>query len=180
MEPIDIIFQRRSIRKFTPQAVEVEKVETLLRAAMAAPSAVNSQPWEFVVVDEIDTLKQLKKISFFSNRNAPLAIVVLGSPKKASNPAGERFWVQDCSAAMQNLLLAAVCLGLGGVWIGVHPIQGVEEKVRKVLGIPPASTPLGLALIGYPAEEKDARTRYKKDRVHWQCYGGKKSEGARS
>ena len=172
MEPIDLIFARRSIRKFTAEPVARDEVETLLRAAMAAPSAVNSQPWEFIVVDDPAIIKQLKKVSLFSNRNAPLAIVVLGSPKKAGNPAGGRFWVQDCAAAMENLLLAAVAKGLGGVWIGIHPLEGVEEKVRAILAIPRESTPFGMALIGHPAEEKTARTRYKKDKVHWQRYGG--------
>ena len=171
MEPIDIIFQRRSIRKFTSEPVSQAEVDTLLKAAMAAPSAVNSQPWEFIVVDDPAILKSLKKVSLFSNRNAPLAVVVLGSPHKARNPAGSKFWIQDCSAAMQNLLLAAVCLGLGAVWIGIHPIQGVEEKVRDLLSIPPASIPLGMALIGHPAEKKKALTRYKKQKIFWQQYG---------
>ncbi len=177
MEPIDIIFQRRSIRKFTPEAVTQAQVDTLLKAAMAAPSAVNSQPWEFIVVDDPAILKSLKQVSLFSNRNAPLAVVVLGSPQKAGNPAGMKFWIQDCSAAMENILLAAVCLGLGGVWIGIHPIQGVEEKVRELLRIPPASTPLGMALIGQPAEKKEPLTRYKPKKVHWQQYGNLHPEG---
>ncbi len=136
MEPIEIIFQRRSIRNFTPQPVTRGEIEILLKAGMAAPSAVNSQPWEFIVVNDPETLKKLKRVSLFSNRNAPLAVVVLGSPQKAGNPAGLKFWIQDCSAAMQNILLAAVSLGLGGVWIGIHPIQGVEEKVRELLAVP--------------------------------------------
>ncbi len=177
MEPIEIIFQRRSIRKFTPQGVTLAEVEILLKAAMAAPSAVNSQPWEFIVVDEPEILKKLRRVSLFSYRNAPLAVVVLGSPQRAGNPAGVKFWVQDCSAAMQNILLAAVCLGLGGVWIGIHPIKGVEEKVRSLLAIPPESTPLGMALIGHPAEQKNPRTRYKPKKVHWQQYGNLQPEG---
>jgi nitroreductase len=87
------------------------------------------------------------------------------------------YWEQDCSAAMENLLLAAVSLGLGGVWIGVHPSAGVEEKVRRILGIPQASTPLGLAMLGHPAEEKSPRTRFKSEKVHWQSYGQRFPEG---
>jgi nitroreductase len=172
MEPIDFIFNRRSIRKFTSEQVDRQQIDQLLQAAMAAPSAVNSQPWEFIVVDDPAILKTLKKVSLFSNHNAPLAIVVIGSPQKARNPAGGKFWIQDCCAAMENLLLAAVCLGLGAVWIGVHPIQGVEEKVRLTLSIPDTSIPLGIALVGYPAQVKDARTRFRKERVFWQKYGG--------
>ena len=177
MEPIEIIFHRRSIRKFTPQPVTQGEIEIFLKAAMAAPSAVNSQPWEFIVVDDPETLKKLKRVSLFSSRNAPLAIVVLGSPQKAGNPAGVKFWIQDCSAAMQNILLAAVSLGLGGVWIGIHPIKSVEEKVRSLLAIPPESTPLGMALIGHPAEQKNPRSLYKSKKVHWQQYGNPQPEG---
>ncbi len=180
MDSIDIIFKRRSIRKFTPQPVSKVDIVLLLKAAMAAPSAVNSQPWEFIIVEDPTILKSLKKVSLFSNRNAPLAVVVLGSPQKAGNPAGAKFWIQDCSAAMENILLAAVCLGMGGVWIGIHPIQGVEEKVRELLHIPSSSTPLGMALIGYPAEQKEPLTRYKPKKVYWQQYGNSEPEGSRS
>lgn len=177
MEPIEIIFQRRSIRNFTPQPVTRGEIEILLKAGMAAPSAVNSQPWEFIVVNDPETLKKLKRVSLFSNRNAPLAVVVLGSPQKAGNPAGLKFWIQDCSAAMQNILLAAVSLGLGGVWIGIHPIQGVEEKVRELLAVPAESTPLGMALIGHPAQQKNPSTRFKPKKVYWQKYGNLQHEG---
>jgi nitroreductase len=177
MQPIDIIFQRRSIRKFTSEPVTRQEIETMLKAAMAAPSAVDSQPWEFIVVDDPEVLKKLRKTSLFSNHNAPLAVVVLGSPQKAANPAGGKFWQQDCSAAMENLLLAAVGQGLGGVWIGVYPIENVEEKIRTLLNIPQASFPLGIALVGHPAQQKAPRTRYKVEKIHWQKYGQRSPEG---
>lgn len=180
MESIDFIFKRRSIRKFTAEPVSPSHQETLLKAAMAAPSAMNCQSWEFVVVDDPEVLKEVRRISPFGNHNAPLAVIVLGSPQKVLNPVGAQFWVEDCSAAMENMLLAAACLGLGGVWVGVHPINAIVSKARAVLNIPRASTPLGIAFIGHPAEEKPASTKYKEKKVHWQRYGGERLEESHS
>jgi len=167
MDNIDIFLKRRSIRRFKKDPVPADKIQQLLMAAMAAPSAVNSQPWEFVVVDDPLILKKLKEQLPLGKYNAPLAIVVVGNPRTA---VGERFWVQDCSAAMENLLLAAVSLGMGGVWIGVHPITTLVKRIRNVLGIPENATPFGVALIGFPAEKKPARSQYNEKRIHWQRY----------
>jgi len=150
-EAIDFIFQRRSIRNYSDQTVEREKIELLLKAAMAAPSAVNSQPWEFVVVTENETMDRLRERLLFGRYNAPVAIAVCGSPKVANNPAGKKYWIQDCSAAIENILIAAVALVLGTVWIGVHPIEPTERSVRQVLNIPEDVTPLGIIYVGYPA-----------------------------
>jgi len=167
---LDLIFKRRSIRQYTDQPVEREVLVQLLRAAMAAPSAVNSQPWEFVVITSPEGMDGLRKILPLGRYNAPTAIVVCGSPIRARNPAGLLFWVQDCSAAIQNILLAATGMGLGTVWIGVHPVPGLGRQVRKTLHIPPHVTPLGVIYVGYPAEEKTSRTRYNESRVHWGVY----------
>jgi nitroreductase len=167
---LDLIFKRRSIRQYTAQPVEKEVLVQLLRAAMAAPSAVNSQPWEFVVITSPDGIQKLGRILPLGRYNAPAAIVVCGSPLRARNPAGLLFWVQDCSAAIQNILLAATGMGLGSVWIGVHPVAALARQVRKILHIPPHVTPLGVVYVGYAAEEKEARTRYREDRVHWDVY----------
>jgi len=169
-EVIDFIFQRRSIRNYSDQTVEPEKIELLLKAAMAAPSAANSQPWEFVVVTENEIMDRLRERLLFGRYNAPVAIAVCGSPKVASNPAGKKFWIQDCSAAIENILIAAVGLGLGTVWIGVYPIEPTERSVRQVLNIPEDVTPLGIIYVGYPAETKEARTRFNERLVHWQQY----------
>jgi nitroreductase len=167
---LETIFQRRSIRKFTDQPVEAEKIDLLLKAAMSAPSAMNCKPWEFIVVTDPEKLSQFRKRLIFGNRNAPAAIVVCGNPSLSANPAARLFWVQDCSLAGENILLAAVSLGLGTVWIGVHPVAEFVRVVRDVAGIPKHTTPLGLLYIGYPAEEKPARTQYDEKRVHWQKY----------
>jgi nitroreductase len=170
---LETIFRRRSIRKYTDQPVELEKLGLLLHAAMSAPSAMNCKPWEFVVVTDPEKLAQFRKRLIFGNRNAPVAIVVCGNPSLSANPAARLFWVQDCSNAAENILIAAASLGLGTVWVGVHPVAGFVRVVREIAGIPKHVTPLGLIYVGYPAEEKPARTQYDEKRVHQEMYGKK-------
>ena len=170
---LEIIFHRRSIRKYTGQSVEPEKLDLLLKAAMAAPSGMNCKPWEFVVVTDPNTLAQFRKRLLFGNRNAPAAIVVCGNPSLSINPAARLFWVQDCSAATENILIAAVSLGLGTVWVGIHPVADFVRVVREITGLPKHVTPLGLLYVGYPTEEKPARTQYKPGCVHMNTYGKK-------
>jgi len=167
---LNTIFRRRSIRKYTHQPVEPEKLESLLQAAMAAPSAMNCKPWEFVVVTDPEKLAQFRKRLIFGNRNAPVAIVVCGNPSLSANPAARLFWVQDCSLAGENILIAAASLGLGTVWVGVHPVGGFIRIVREITGLPKHVTPLGLIYVGYPAEEKPARTQYDEKRIHREKY----------
>ncbi len=171
---LDIIMKRRSIRRYVDRPVEPEMLNMLLQAAMAAPSAMNSQPWEFVVVTEKEKMDQLRSVLLFGQYNAPAAIIVCGSSKVAGNAAHNLFWVQDCSAALENILIAAAGMGLGTVWIGTHPVKPNVDAVRMVLKIPRRITPLGVVYVGYPAEEKRPRTQYKEERVHWQQYSGKK------
>ncbi|MGA9399105.1 MAG: nitroreductase family protein [Anaerolineaceae bacterium] len=175
IDKIDFILKRRSIRRFEDRPVEVEKITLLLKAGMAAPSAVNSQPWEFVIISEEPLLKQLRAALEYGKMQAPLIIAVLGSPKVASSFAGETYWVQDCSAAVENILIAAANLDLGAVWVGVYPRPRKMEAVRKILDIPNDVLPLCLLHIGYPAEDKPPHTKYKEDRIHWQQYKSDKS-----
>ena len=167
---LDFIFRRRSIRKYTTRPVEPEKLDLLLQAGMAAPSAMNCKPWEFVVVTDPQKLAGFRKRLIFGDRNAPAAIVVCGNPRLSANPAARLFWVQDCSAATENILVAAAGLGLGTVWVGVHPVAEFVRVVRDVAGLPKHVTPLNLIYVGYPAEEKPARTQYDASRVHRETY----------
>jgi nitroreductase len=171
---LETIFHRRSVRKYTDQPVELEKLDLLLKAGMAAPSAMNCRPWEFIVVTDPEKLAQFRKRLIFGDRNAPAAIVVCGNPSLSSNPAARLFWVQDCSAAAENMLIAAVGLGLGTVWIGVHPVAGFVKTVREIMALPKKVTPLCIIYVGYPESEKPARTQYDEQRIHWQGYGEKK------
>jgi len=167
---LETIFRRRSIRRYQERPVERDLLVKLLQAAMAAPTACNSQPWEFVVVTEPGIMLELRSRLYAGKYNAPAAIVVCGNEKIANSSAGKMYWVQDCSAAMENIHIAAVGLGLGTVWIGVYPLPSVIKPVQEVLGIPETVIPLGIAYVGYPAEEKPARTQYDEHRVYWQVY----------
>ena len=173
---LESIFNRRSIRKYTDQLVEPETLDLLLKAAMAAPSAMNCRPWEFVAITDPEILAQFRKRLIFGNRNAPAAILVCGNPSLSTNPAARLFWVQDCSAAAENILIAAVSLGLGTVWVGIHPVAQFVRVAQDIIGLPKHVTPLGLLYIGYPAEEKPARTQYNEHKVYWQTYQKKKRQ----
>jgi nitroreductase len=171
-EIIDYIVQRRSVRKFRDDPVHPETLLLLLQAAMAAPTACNGQPWEFVVVTEAERLSQLRKNLRTGSYNAPAVIAVCGNPALSQSSASKRFWVQDCSAAMENLLLAAAGLDLGAVWVGVHPLRSLVRRVSEILALPEGVTPLGLAYVGHPAASPEPRTQYDAGRVHWESYGG--------
>ena len=160
MNELDFIFSRRSIRRFTAEKVSENQIKLLLEAAMAAPTAMNLQPWHFVVVEDPKQLVGLRKILPFGKMTVPLAISVCGNLGTMKRLVTERFWVQDCSAATQNLLLAANVLGLGAVWCGVHPINRLESSVRTILNLPETVVPLNVVYIGHPAEEKPARTQF--------------------
>ena len=167
----DIIYARRSIRKYLEKPVEREKIELLLKAAMAAPSAMNSTPWEFVVVTQQDKMDKIRSALMFGKFNATVAIVVCSNTSLLKRPMASKFWVQDCSAATQNILLSAVGLGLGTVWLGVHPIHVYKKRISEILGLPKPVEPLNVIYVGYPADQKPARTQYEESRVHWEAYG---------
>ncbi len=162
-ELIQTIFARRSIRRYTAKSVSESDIKAMLEAAMAAPSASNRRPWHFIVVTERQTLDKLARVHPYGKMlfEAPLCIAVCGD--KAISP---RSWVQDCSAAAENLLLAVAALGLGAVWLGVHPRESRVGPIRKVLNLPETIVPLNLIAIGHPAEEKEPRTQYDELRVH--------------
>jgi nitroreductase len=162
-ELIRAIFARRSIRKYTAELISEKDVKTMLEAAMAAPSASNRKPWHFIAVTDRQILDNLARAHPYGKMllEAPLCIAVCGDKNISS-----RYWVQDCSAATENLLLAATALGLGAVWLGVHPREERVNPIRKVLNIPENIVPLNLISIGHPAEEKEPRTQYDELRVH--------------
>ena len=172
---IENIMTRTSIRKFKQQAVEAEKVETMLRAAMAAPTAVNKQPWHFVVVTDKQVLSELAGQGGRGNmlRNAPLAIVVCGDMSKAMQGKGQEYWIQDTSAATENLLLAAHALGLGAVWTGAYPMDDRYTHIQKVLGMPETVVPLNICIIGYPAEQPTPKDKWKPENVSYNKFGAK-------
>jgi nitroreductase len=171
---IDILLSRRSIRQFMADPVDQETLILLLKAAMSAPTACNSQPWEFIVVTQTEVLDQVRSQMLFARYNAPAAIVVCGNVKIANNSAARDHWVQDCSAATENILIAAAGMGLGAVWIGVYPYPSKIKPLSEVLRIPENVIPLSMIFVGHPAEIKAPRTQYDEHRVYWQYYEPRK------
>jgi nitroreductase len=162
---LDFIWRRRSIRKYTPQAVSDELIEEILKAGMAAPSAHNRQPWHFIVIRERQTLDRIAEKHPYAKMlfGAPLAIVVCGDTTVSA-----KRWDQDCAAATENILLALPALGLGGVWIGYHPIDPQLDFLRPLLELPEHIKVFCLIGIGYPAETKEPRTQYQQTVVHYE------------
>ena len=161
-ERLHLVFSRRSIRRYTGEPVSEADITSLLEAGMAAPSASNRQPWHLVVVTDRERLRALANAHPYGKMaaEAALAIAVCG------DPALSDWWVQDCSAATENILVAAAGLGLGAVWLGCHGRPEREQAIRDVLGIPQAINVLSLIPVGHPAEQKEARTQYDPARVH--------------
>lgn len=165
MDAIEALLTRRAVRVFTSQPVTDEQIQTLLSAAMHAPSACNQQPWHFVVVDNRERLNALAGLHPYAQMllHAPLAIIVCGDLSLETCPGN---WAIDCSAAMENLLLAAHALGLGSVWVGIHPVEARVTDISQLLCLPGYAQPLCLAAIGHPKEPLPIVDRYKPDRIH--------------
>ena len=162
---IEWITTRRSIRRYKRERVSEEQVTEMLCAAMSAPSAGNQQPWHFVVVRDPETLKKIAHTHPFGQMtaDASLAILICGDE---SVEVHKGYWVQDCSAATENLLLAAHALGLGAVWVGIYPREERVKEFSEMFALPAGVYPLALVPVGYPAEEKPKQDRYQQARVH--------------
>jgi len=164
MDTFETLLKRRSIRQYTRQAVPDEMVQDLLKAAMYAPSARNGQPWHFVVIRDRSTLDAIP--NFHPNAamvpQAQLAILICGKV----DPAIPSYWLVDCAAATENLLLAAHASGLGSVWLGVAPRQERMEGMRQLIPLPEGIEPFALLPLGYPAEKKEQPDRFLIDRIH--------------
>lgn len=162
MDALEAIFTRRSIRRYTHEAVAAEDVKTILEAGMNAPSANNRQPWHFIIVDEREKLNAIMEVHPYSRMlaEAPLAIIVCG------DPAASKFWQQDCAAATQNILLAARALELGTVWMGVYPDERRAASVASLFGVPDAIEAMCIIAVGHPAEHKGRVERYDTGKVH--------------
>jgi len=161
------IFARRSIRAYRRQPVSNEAVRDLLEAAMAAPSAAAKDPWRFVVIRDRDTLSRIAEglPNGKMLAEADVGIACCGD-LRAAHDGQLSYLLQDVSAAIENLLLAASALGLGACWLGVHPREDRIAHVRKLLEMPVAILPVGVVAVGWPGEEKEPRTRYRDQHVH--------------
>jgi nitroreductase len=170
LETLEAIYKRRSIRDFKSITLKNEEIEILLKAAFSAPTAVNAQPWEFIVVTENEILDRMKEKLVFARYNAPTAIVVCGNMKLALKGKDKDLWIEDCSAAIENILIAATDIGIGSLWVGIYPIESRMNTVKNILNIPEYVVPLAMVYLGYPNYETEGRTRYNEKRIYWQTY----------
>ena len=158
------LFHRVSIRKYQEKKVEPEKLDYILRASMAAPSACNQQPWEFYIVEDPEILEELSETTPYAKltAKAPVAIVT-AYRKECTVPAYAQI---DLSICMENMWLATDEVGLGGVWMGIAPLEDRMEEVEKIIGIPESQRAFGIFALGYPAEERTQQDRYDETRIH--------------
>ena len=164
---LDNIHARKSVRSYTDEPVMPEQVETLLRAAMAAPSGKNVQPWRFVVVTQPET-KQKLAVGFNKMiATAPVAIVICGL---TANPSGiaNNNWTADCAAATENLLLAAESLGLGAVWTACYPYDDRMLPAIEALGLPDNIKPYCIVPVGHPAGDNKPKNKWNPDHIHYE------------
>jgi nitroreductase len=167
MELLEAIFTRKSIRKYTGESLTEEQLELILRAGFAAPSAHNKQPWHFVVVRDKETLEKIAHFHPYAKMlpQAGCGIIACGDSNKEGMTG---FLTEDCSAAIQNMLLAAHGIGLGAVWCGLYPVTALTSKVSGLLELPENIIPIGLVVAGHKNEERKAVDQYDAKKVHFE------------
>ena len=167
-ETLKTIMNRKSVRAYTSASVSEEQLMTLVKAGMAAPTAVDCRPWDFVVITDKAVLKQLADVLPYAKMaaSAGAAIVVTGDPKRQFGGESASFWMLDCSAATENILLAAESMGLGAVWTALYPDTERMSAARKILGIPGDIMPLNLIPVGVPAGENKPKDKFNPKQIH--------------
>ena len=157
------ILSRKSVRKYSDKEIEQEKIDIILKCAMAAPSAMNKQPWEILVINDKEKLEKIAEIlpNASYSKNSQVTIIVCGDKE-----ASEKFWEQDCSAVSENILLAAESLGLGAVWCAVYPFDEKVEAVKNLFELPENIVPLNVIPMGYPETNEDAKEKYDSKKIH--------------
>jgi nitroreductase len=166
MDIINLLITRRSIRKYSDKEVTNEQVEQLIKAGMYAPSAGNQQPWHFIIIRDKSILSEINKIHPYSKMlmHASAAILVCADVQLETK---HDYWPLDCSAATENILIAAHGLGFGAVWLGVYPRKDRQEGITRIFSLPENIKPFSLISIGYPAEEFSVPHRFKPERIHY-------------
>jgi nitroreductase len=165
MDALEAINTRRSIRAYSARPVSLDRVRELVRAAMHAPSAGNEQPWHFIILTERAILDRIPDFHPHAGMvaEAPVAVLVCADPRQEKHPG---MWVQDLAAATQNLLLAAHAMGLGAVWVGIHPREERIQALRELIPMPEAIVPFALVPLGYPTEQTESEDRFRPERIH--------------
>ncbi len=160
-DAMDVIFSRKSVRHYTDQEVETDKLLTLVKAGMAAPTAMNRQPWSFIIVTNMAQVASINdRPGLMMLKKAKAVILVLGKKD-------EKFWQQDCSAATENILLAAEALGLGAVWCAGYPMTDRTESYKELFNYSDDYEVLSLISIGYSTGEDQPKDKYKEEKIHW-------------
>jgi nitroreductase len=171
MDALKTILERRSVREYTDKQVPDEVIKNLLRAGMCAPSARSAQPWEFLVIRDAEKRRAASKLGTYWKmlKDAPLGILVMAG-LEGYRGTKKDFFMQDCSAAAENILLAAEAQGLGGVWLGLYPYEDRMKGLREIFGIPEDILPFIMLSIGYPAKKAEPHTGFYADKVHYDKY----------
>lgn len=166
MNVLDAIFTRRSIRKFTGEPVSEQDMQTLLKAGFSAPSAHNYQPWHFVIVRDPAALEKIAAKHPYAKMlpQAGSCIIVCGDEEKQKLKG---LLVEDCSAAIQNILLAAHGLGLGAVWCGLYPLPQLTKIVAETIQLPEHIEPIGMVVVGHKSEDREPADRYDQTKIHY-------------
>lgn len=169
---IEDIMTRTSVRAYSDKEVESEKVDTLLRAAMAAPTAGNKQPWRFVVINDKAILDSISENfhTMTMAKDASVAVIMCGDVTATFDGDGRDYWIQDVSAASENLLLAAHAMGLGAVWCGIYPQMSRVEHFSKMLSLPQEVIPMACICIGYPLGETTPKDKWKPEYIHYNSW----------
>ena len=172
-EALKVIAGRASVRNYQDKPIERETLTALVKVGMCAPSARNIQPWRFLVMTDKAKLAAMTKVlpagQMLSQAAAAIVVAADAGDMDASKP-GFDYWVQDCSAATQNILLAAKAMGIGSVWLGVHPIVDRTANLKRLLGLPENILPLGVVSLGYPASDEPPKDKYVAGKVHWETW----------
>lgn len=169
---LQTIHNRRSVRSYKDEPVTPHQLETLAMAGMSAPSAVNRQPWVFIAIDDRAVLDALGSKLPYARMllHAPSAIVVCGDMQRALEEWQQEFWIQDCAAATQNILLAAESMGLGAVWTAVYPARERIEIVKNTLNLPDHIVPLNVIPVGYPSGNEKPKNKWNPDKLKWNSW----------
>lgn len=169
---LKVIHSRKSVRHYTDGKASKEDLLTIVKAGMAAPTAVDKRPWAFVVVTDKSKLEELESGLPHAKMitKAGSCIIVCGVLEKALSGEGREYWIQDCSAATENILLAAESMGFGAVWTGVYPSKERMDQVRRVLGIPENVVPLNVIPVGYPAGDEKPKDKFEPANIHWETW----------
>lgn len=170
MNPVlETIFSRKSVRHFKPGTVSKGQMEMLVRAGMAAPTAVDQRPWDFIIITDKDVLKKLAEALPYAKMavDAQAGIIVVGDTEKQFGGKDSLFWIMDCSAAAENILLAAESMGLGAVWTALFPDQERVAVIRKMFNLPDNRIPLNFIPVGIPTGEDKPKDKYNKTQIHW-------------